>query len=105
MDESNVIDERKAKLDAVEDECSYAYFDNEFFLGQDTLICYKDGSAIKSSSKRKMKTNLKKKNQPMSEYTVYSKRNCSYCVRAIELLESKGLTHDVKRLMKTKTCF
>ena len=52
MDESNVIDERKAKLDAVEDECSYAYFDNEFFLGQDTLICYKDGSAIKSSSKK-----------------------------------------------------
>ena len=51
-DESNVIDERKAKLDAVEDECSYAYFDNEFFLGQDTLICYKDGSAIKSSSKK-----------------------------------------------------
>jgi len=49
-DESNIIDERKAKLDAVEDECSYAYFDNEFFLGQDTLICYKDGSAIKSSS-------------------------------------------------------
>ena len=53
MDESNVIDERKAKLDAVEDECSYAYFDNEFFLGQDTLICYKDGSAIKSSSNKK----------------------------------------------------
>ena len=49
-DESNIIDERKAKLDAVEDECSYAYFDNKFFLGQDTLICYKDGSAIKSSS-------------------------------------------------------
>ena len=45
-----------------------------------------------------MKTILKKKNQPMSEYTVYSKRNCSYCVRAIELLESKGLTHDVKKI-------
>ena len=45
-----------------------------------------------------MKKVLKKKNQPMSEYTVYSKRNCSYCVRAIELLESKGLTHDVKKI-------
>jgi hypothetical protein len=58
-DESNVIDERKAKLDAVEDECSYAYFDNEFFLGQDTLICYKDGSAIKSSSKNNDEDNSK----------------------------------------------
>ena len=56
-DESNLIDERKAKLDAVEDECSYAYFDNEFFLGQDTLICYKDGSAIKSSSRKKDEEN------------------------------------------------
>ena len=59
MDESNVIDERKAKLDAVEDECSYAYFDNEFFLGQDTLICYKDGSAIKSSKKNNDEDNSK----------------------------------------------
>ena len=49
---SNVIDERKAKLNAAEDDCSYAYYDNGIFLGQDTLICYKDGSAIKSSIKK-----------------------------------------------------
>ena len=47
----------------------------------------------------------KKKNQPMSEYTVYSKRNCSYCVRAIELLESKGLTHDVKKIDEDQNLF
>ena len=52
-----------------------------------------------------MKTILKKKNQPMSEYTVYSKRNCSYCVRAIELLESKGLTHDVKKIDEDQSLF
>ena len=65
IDESNVIDERKAKLDAVEDECSYAYFDNEFLLGQDTLICYKDGSAIKSSSKNNDEDNSKE--EPTNE--------------------------------------
>jgi len=52
-----------------------------------------------------MKKILKKKNQPMSEYTVYSKRNCSYCVRAIELLESKGLTHDVKKIDENQNLF
>ena len=41
----------------------------------------------------------------MSEYTVYSKRNCSYCVRAIELLESKGLTHDVKKIDEDQNLF
>ena len=52
-----------------------------------------------------MKTILKKKNQPMSEYTVYSKRNCSYCIRAIELLESKGLAHDVKKIDEDQKLF
>ena len=45
------------------------------------------------------------KNQPMSEYTVYSKKNCSYCVRAIELLESKGLSHDVKKIDEDQNLF
>ena len=67
MDESNLIDERKAKLDAVEDECSYAYFDNEFFLGQDTLICYKDGSAIKSSSTKNDEENSKEEDEQTNE--------------------------------------
>lgn len=53
-----------------------------------------------------MKKILKKKmSQPMSEYTVYSKRNCSYCVRAIKLLESKGLTHDVKKIDEDQSLF
>ena len=52
-----------------------------------------------------MKKILKKKSQPMSEYTVYSKRNCSYCVRAIELLESKGLSHDVKKIDEDQNLF
>ena len=64
-DELNIIDERKAKLDAVEDECSYAYFDNEFFLGQDTLICYKDGSAIKSSSVKNDDAQLSKEKEEL----------------------------------------
>ena len=44
----------------------YAYFDNEFFLGQDTLICYKDGSAIKSSSKKNDEENSKEE-EPTNE--------------------------------------
>ena len=41
----------------------------------------------------------------MSEYTVYSKRNCSYCVRAIELLESKGLQHTIKKIDEDQSLF
>ena len=65
-DKSNVIDERKAKLNAAEDDCSYAYYDNGIFLGQDTLICYKDGSAIESSSKKNDKENSKEE-EPTNE--------------------------------------
>ena len=41
----------------------------------------------------------------MSEYTVYSKRNCSYCIRAIELLESKGFEHVVKKIDEDQSLF
>ena len=80
-DDSNVIDERKAKLDAVEDECSYAYFDNEFFLGQDTLICYKDGSAIKSSSKKNDEENSEEEEEPTDEwiYSLFQKKLFVLC--------------------------
>ena len=47
----------------------------------------------------------RKENQVMSEYTVYSKRNCSYCVRAIELLESKGLQHTIKKIDEDQSLF
>tara|TARA_A100001015_G_scaffold129321_1_gene143450 strand:+ start:683 stop:943 length:261 start_codon:yes stop_codon:yes gene_type:complete len=66
MDVSNTIDQRKAELDAVEDECFYAYY--EFFRGQDILICYKDGSTIKASSKKNVDAQpLKEEREPSNE--------------------------------------
>ena len=34
------------------------------------------------------------------KYTVYSKKNCSYCVRAIALLEAKNMPYEVKKIDK-----
>lgn len=34
----------------------------------------------------------------MIKYTVYSKKNCSYCVRAIALLEAKNMPYEVKKI-------
>ena len=36
----------------------------------------------------------------MIKYTVYSKKNCSYCVRAIALLEAKNMPYEVKKIDK-----
>ena len=31
-------------------------------------------------------------------YTVYSKKNCSYCVRAVHLIENQGFEVEVKKI-------
>ena len=36
----------------------------------------------------------------MIKYTVYSKKNCSYCVREIALLEAKNMPYEVKKIDK-----
>lgn len=38
------------------------------------------------------------RHQLLIKYTVYSKKNCSYCVRAIALLEAKNMSYVVKKI-------
>ena len=38
------------------------------------------------------------RHQLLIKYTVYSKKNCSYCVRAIALLEAKNMPYEVKKI-------
>ena len=40
------------------------------------------------------------RHQLFIKYTVYSKKNCSYCVRAIALLEAKNMPYEVKKIDK-----
>ncbi len=34
----------------------------------------------------------------MNKYTVYSRKNCSYCYRAVALLEAKNIPFEIKKL-------
>ena len=38
-------------------------------------------------------------------YTVYSKRNCSFCVRAIDLIEHQGFQVQVKKIDENSEYF
>ena len=38
------------------------------------------------------------RHQLLIKYTLYSKKNCSYCVRAIALLEAKNMSYVVKKI-------
>ena len=40
-----------------------------------------------------------------STYTVYSKRNCSFCVRAIDLIEYQGFQVQVKKIDENSEYF
>ena len=35
-------------------------------------------------------------------YTVYSKKNCSFCVRAVHLIENQGLKVQLKKIDEVK---
>ena len=37
-------------------------------------------------------------------YTVYSKKNCSYCVRAVHLIENQGFKVQVKKIDEVLEC-
>ena len=38
-------------------------------------------------------------------YTVYSKKNCSFCVRAVHLIENQGFKVQVKKIDEVKEYF
>ena len=53
-----------------------------------------------------MKLILMEKKMSSSEtYTVYSKRNCSFCVRAIDLIEHQGFQVQVKKIDEDSESF
>ena len=72
-------------------------------IAQDNLFIFvtERGLPLKdqrTKKKQRQKIQKSKRRQLLNKYTIYSKKNCSYCDRAVALLETKNIPYEIKKI-------